>query len=90
MKEGAGLGVHRAVGVGVELAYSVACEGKRLLTLGKGAGRVVLRCRLHRKALVWVDWQIACGLGCSGSVAIRVAKRGLGGISICVHSTREA
>ena len=32
VKEGAGLGVHRAVGVGVELAYSVACEGKRLLT----------------------------------------------------------
>ena len=31
VKEGAGLGVHRAVGVGVELAYSVACEGKRLL-----------------------------------------------------------
>ena len=27
-------------------------------------------------ALVWVDWQIACGLGCGGGVAIRVAKRG--------------
>ena len=38
MKEGAGLGVHRAVGVGVELAYSVACEGKRLLTGGERRG----------------------------------------------------
>ena len=56
VKEGAGLGVHRAVGVGVELAYSVACEGKRLLTLGKGVGCVVLRCRLGRKALVCADW----------------------------------
>ena len=56
VKEGAGLGVHRAVGVGVELAYRVACEGKRLLTLGKGVGCVVLRCRLGRKALVCADW----------------------------------
>ena len=56
MKEGAGLGVHRAVGVGVELAYSVACEGKRLLTLGKGVGCVALRCRFGRKALVCADW----------------------------------
>ena len=32
------MGVHRAVGVGVELAYSVACEGKRLLIGGKAWG----------------------------------------------------
>ena len=38
MKEGAGLGVHRAVGVGVELAYRVACERKRLLIGGKAWG----------------------------------------------------
>ena len=40
----------------VELVYSVACGGKRLLTLGKGVGCVVLRCRLGRKALVCADW----------------------------------
>ena len=38
MKEGAGLGVHRAVGVGVELPYRVACERKRLLIGGKAWG----------------------------------------------------
>ena len=32
MKKGAWFGVLGAVGVGVELAYSVTCEGKRLLT----------------------------------------------------------
>ena len=51
-------------------------RGKAVVDKGKGAGCVVLRCRLHRKALVWVDWQVACGLGCGGGVAIRVAKRG--------------
>ena len=37
-----------------------------------------MRCCLRWIALVWVDWQIACGLGCSGGVAIRRGKRGWG------------
>ena len=53
---GHGFGVILGQLVLVELAYSVACEGKRLLIEEKAWECMVLRCCLRWRALVRVDY----------------------------------